>query len=284
MPDKAIVYPMVDMKDKRKELVALLAVLALVGVVLFNRYGRSRPQEKVMASLDNMVNIEAGHFQMGRETGALDEKPVHEVTLGAFMMDVDEITYREFALFLEDNPEWRKGNVEIDFADLKYLHDWEELTYPPGKDKHPVVFISWFAAKAYAEWAGKTLPTEAQWEYASRGSFRNMDYPWGKDFKPSLTQWYGSKSSGTIQVGRYTINGFGLHDMAGNVSEWTIDGYESYRPEEQTNPSSPLNRHLQVSRGGSWKSQQADLRVSARRACPPNRCLPDLGFRCVFIK
>jgi formylglycine-generating enzyme required for sulfatase activity len=198
------------------------------------------------------------------------------------MMDKYEVTYAEYKGFLEENPEWRKGKVDIDFASLDYLHDWEALSYPEERDNHPIVYISWYAAMAYAEWAGKTLPTEAQWEYASRGSFKNMDYPWGKEFKSHLTRWRGSKLAGSAQVGRYTINGFGLHDVIGNAGEWTSDGYELYQPGAQINPSSPLNRHLKVIRGGSWKSAQADLRVSARRAYAPNICLPDVGFRCVL--
>ncbi len=272
------------MKYVRKKNIAILVLLMLTGTITLARYSRSLPQDISTIPKGDMAFIDGGRFQMGSENGSLDEKPIHEVSLHSFMMDKYEVTYQEYRTFLEDNSEWRKGNVDIDFADLSYLHDWENLSYPHEKDNHPIVYISWYAAKAYAEWAGKTLPTEAQWEYASRGSFRNMDYPWGKEFKSSLTQWRESKEKGTTQVGRYTINGFGLHDMIGNAGEWTCDGYELYQQGEQTNPSSPLNRHLKVLRGGSWKSRQADLRVSARRACPPNMCLPDVGFRCVLTK
>ncbi len=270
------------MKYSRKKIVGTLVLLMIAGLIGRAICGSSEPQDVRVVRQGDMARIDGGRFQMGSESGSLDEKPLHEVSLHSFMMEKHEVTYEEYRTFLEENPEWAKGNVDIDFADLYYLDDWEDLAYPDGKDKHPIVYISWYAAEAYAKWAGKTLPTEAQWEYASRGSFRNMDYPWGKEFKPHLTQWRESKEAGTARVGRYTVNGFGLHDMIGNAYEWTSDGYELYQQGEQTNPSSPLNRHLKVSRGGSWKSAQAELRVSARRAYPPNRCLPDVGFRCVL--
>ncbi|MBW8035561.1 MAG: formylglycine-generating enzyme family protein [Planctomycetes bacterium] len=272
------------MKYIRKKYITILVLILLMAAITLAKHARSQPQNIAVADKGDMVLIDGGSFQMGNENGSLDEKPIHQVSVNSFMMDIYEVTYQQYREFIEDNPQWRKGNVEIDLADLSYLHDWENLSYPQEKDNHPIVYISWHAAKTYAEWAGKTLPTEAQWEYASRGGYRNMDYPWGNEFKSSLTQWRGSKETGTTQVGRYTINGFGLHDMLGNAGEWTGDGYELYQAKEVTDPSSPLNRHLKVLRGGSWKSKQADLRVSARRAYRPNMCLPDAGFRCVLTK
>jgi len=229
-----------------------------------------------------MVTINSGSFLMGSNNGYLDEKPVHEVNLQSFKIDRYEVTYQEYQEFLKNNPAWRKGNVDLELADLNYLQDWNGLTYPAGKENHPVAYVSWHAAQAYAKWAGKTLPTEAQWEYASRGEFENMDYPWGNEFKPHLTQWKGSRISGPISIGQFTINGFGLNDVIGNVAEWTADGYELYQGKNKTDPMPPINRHRKVIRGGSWKSAKDKLRVSARQVARPNACLSDVGIRGVL--
>lgn len=230
----------------------------------------------------DMEYLVGGSFLMGSENHHFDEKPVHEVTLRPFMMDRCEVTYREYQRFLEENPAWRKGNVGIDKADLNYLLDWNGLQYPEGKENHPVVHVSWFAAHAFAEWSGRKLPTEAQWEYAARGEFKNMDYPWGRTFIPHLVQWRGSPVEGSVRVGSFSINGFGLNDMAGNVKEWTADGFELYQEKEEIDPLPKINHHRKVVRGGSWRSGEDELRISVRQKIPPNACLGDLGFRCVM--
>jgi len=230
----------------------------------------------------NMVTIDQGSFLMGSNDGVFDEKPVHKVSLGSFKIDRYEVTYREYKKFLEKNPEWQKGQVDLELADSDYLQDWDKLNYPPEKADHPVAYVSWHAARAYARWAGKTLPTEAQWEYASRGGYKNMAYPWGNEFKSHLTQWKGSRIKGSTPVGKYTINGFNLNDVIGNVAEWTADGYELYQFKDEVDPQPSINRHLKVVRGGSWKSKRNELRVSARKSVRPNACLPDIGIRCVL--
>ena len=218
---------------------------------------------------------------MGNENQNFDEKPVHEVELSSFSMDRYEVTYKEYHAFLMENPNWKKGNVDIEMADLNYLQDWDEISYPQGKENHPIVYVSWFAAEAYAQWAGKQLPTESQWEYAARGGVINSDYPWGNEFRPYLTQWKNADVKGTINVGSYTINGYELNDMVGNVREWTADGYELYQPVKEIDPLPTINNHYKVVRGGSWKSNEDELRISSREKLPPNITLADLGFRFV---
>ena len=141
------------MKYVRKKNIAILVLLLLIGTITLARYARSQPQDTPIVPKGDMAFIDGGRFQMGNTNGALDEKPIHQVNLHSFMMDKHEVTYQEYRVFIEDNPQWRKGNVDIDFADLSYLQDWENLSYPHGKDNHPIVYISWHAAKAYAEWA-----------------------------------------------------------------------------------------------------------------------------------
>lgn len=268
--------------NKKRVIFFSLLLLAVIGIIILRRSSSTEKHlDKMTVNEENMVQIDGGQFLMGSENHRFDEKPVHKVTLSSFKIDLYEITYKEYQSFLDENTEWRKDNVEIDMADLDYLQDWDGMDYPNGKENHPVVFVSWFAAKAYAEWAGKKLPTEEQWEYAGRGGQQKMDYPWGNEFRPYLSQWSGADVKGTIRVGSYTINGFGLNDMAGNVREWTADGYELYLEKEESDPLPNINNHLKVVRGGSWKSRKDELRVSARERIPPNRSLEDLGFRCV---
>ncbi len=254
------------------------------GTIVFIKSARqSGASPSPVISDKNMVTIDQGSFLMGSPDGSFDEKPVHEVSLSSFKIDRYEVTYRDYKKFLEKNPDWRKGSVDLELADLNYLQDWDGLSYPSGKSNHPVAYVSWYAARAYAAWAGKILPTEAQWEYASRGGFKNTPYPWGNEFKSYLTQWRGSKIAGPVRTGKYIINGFGLNDVIGNVAEWTADGYESYQLKNEIDPLPSINRHLKVIRGGSWKSRHEELRVSARRASRPNVCLSDVGIRCAAL-
>ena len=275
----------VQISLKTKLLVTLLASFSMAAVILFIflRAQAEHPETPVRYR-ERMVRIPSGQFLMGNENQNFDEKPVHEVALSAFSMDRYEVTYKEYHAFLVENPDWRKGRVDIDKAGLNYLLDWEGMAYPPGKENYPVLYVSWFAAKAYAQWAGKQLPTESQWEFAARGGVQNRDYPWGNEFRPYLAQWQEAEVKGAIRVGSYTINGFGLNDMVGNVREWTADGYELYQPAKETDPLPTINNHHKVVRGGSWKSTTDELRISTREKLPPNASLADLGFRCVSTK
>ena len=115
---------------------------------------------------DGMVLIPAGEFEMGSDTGKNNERPVHTVYLDAFYMDMYEVTNAQYKVFIEANPEWQKENIPPAFHDGVYLRLWDGNTYPEGKADHPVIYVSWYAAMAYAEWAGKRLPTEAEWEKA----------------------------------------------------------------------------------------------------------------------
>ncbi len=261
----------------------VIPLLLLIGTVVLVKTIFSPRQDLSPAPAGNMVTLDSGSFLMGSHDGFFDEKSVHEVSLRSFRIDRYEVTCREYRKFLQENPAWRKGRVDFELADIDYLKDWDGLSYPQGKDDYPVAYVSWHAARAYARWAGKALPSEAQWEYASRGGFKNRPYPWGNAFKSYLTRWKDSKVKGTARVGQYTINGFGLNDVIGNVAEWTADGYELYQPKKEVDPLPSINRHRKVIRGGSWKSGQDALRVSARRTARLNACLSDVGIRCVSI-
>lgn len=242
-----------------------------------------------------MVLIPAGEFLMGSsDTDAdADEKPVHSVYVDAFEIDVFEVTNAQFKAFVDANPQWRKAQIPDKFHRGYYLNHWEGDTYPTGRAAHPVVYVSWYAAMAYAKWAGKRLPTEAEWEKAARGGLIGKPYPWGDGIDASKAN-YGNKRDGTTPVGEYPPNGYGVYDMVGNVSEWCLDAYDAefYHVSPKQNP---LAGHElpdvlatftevevpRVLRGGSWLNVAYRIRVAVRDRPAPTYALNFVGFRCV---
>ncbi len=217
----------------------------------------------------NMVRIPAGTFRMGSNDpeAFIDEQPVRSVYVNAFSIDRYEVTNVEYKRFVDANLQWQKGRVQARYHDGDYLKDWVGNNYPSGKGNHPVVYVSWYAARAYATWVGKRLPTEAEWEKAARGGLVGRKYPRGNSIDASSAN-YGNGIGGTTAVGRYSANGYGLSDMAGNVWEWCSDVYDNIE-------------NSRVLRGGSWSSHALDARVSFRGADIPTFTSDDVGFRCV---
>ena len=208
----------------------------------------------------DMVLIPAGPFQMGSNTGDSDEKPVHTVYVDAFYMDIHEVTNAQYKQFVDANPQWRQARIPTYYHDGEYLKHWNGNNYPTGKGDHPVVYVSWYGAMAYAQWARKRLPTEAEWEKAARGGLVGRKYPWGNSIGPSQAN-YGSHVGDTTTVGSHPPNKYGLYDMAGNVWEWCLDGDEKGR-----NPIiDPIPRRVA---NRSWWEQ-------------PTFSSNDVGFRCV---
>ena len=122
---------------------------------------------------EDMVSIPAGEFEMGSgdPESDNDEQPVHIIYVNAFYMDKYEVTNLEYQQFVLANPRWQKARIEGRFHAGAYLRHWNGNDYPDGESDHPVRYVSWYAAMAYADWAGKRLPTKAEWEYAARGGF-----------------------------------------------------------------------------------------------------------------
>ena len=179
-------------------------------------------QELERASTE-MVRIPAGEFQMGSNE-IMEATPRHAVYLDAFYMDPYEVTNAQFKAFVDANPEWRKDNIPSEYHNGNYLRLWDGNDYPKGKANHPVVYVSWYAAMAYAKWVGKRLPTEAEWERAARGGIAHKRYVWGNARNPGRAN-YGYYGRHTQPVGSYLPNGFGLYDMGGNVWELCLDEY-----------------------------------------------------------
>ena len=239
-----------------------------------------------------MVLIPSGVFLMGSGDGLYPiETPLHTVYLDAFYMDKYEVTVGQYRQFLEAT-----GHLN--------LPDWVSRYSPT--DEHPVVGVSWNDAMAYAQWAGKRLPTEAEWEKAARGGlgaqyYGTLTYPWGHScqgrFLPNANKANYDKNVGkTTPVGTYPPNGYGLYDMAGNVWEWCLDEYNPtfYANSPYRNPIAGgvsvqefINNITNVPfpavfRGAAWSSRWSQLSVSYRYF---NRSLDmssDVGFRCAM--
>lgn len=238
-----------------------------------------------------MVLIPAGEFLMGSDDDEAsdNENPVHPVYVDAFYMDKYLVTNAQYKVFVDANPQWRKDLIPDAYHDRFYLHHWNGGSYPDGKGNHPVTYVSWYAAMAYARWAGKRLPTEAEWEKAARGGFVGMKYPWGNTIDENLAN-YDWNIGDTTPVDRYMPNRYGLYDMSGNVWEWCFDAYDGnfYANPPPRNPvaggqvgneftSVKSNRVL---RGGSWGSDARYLRVASRLRLSPTFSNVNSGFRC----
>ncbi len=207
-----------------------------------------------------------------------DEIPRHTVSVAGFYMDKYEVTNEQFRAFVQATGYKARGN-------------WEKYA-GPGRENHPVVNVTWYDADAYAKWAGKRLPTEAEWEYAARGGRNEEWFPWGNEADGSHANWryqgesfwdgiiriMGLRSMGTREPGQYAPNGFGLYDMCGNVAEWCFDTYHGYT--EKAEDSETTGK--KVIRGGSWQTPNpVFLRITNRTAAAPDHFSNDLGFRCV---
>ena len=240
--------------------------------------GQKQSQEKSVSTKPpegSMVSIPAGEFTMGSHDGDADERPAHKVQVNAFSMDVYEVTVRQYAEFLR---------AEGFHSPL----DWKTMNQPTHQ-KYPVANVDWADAAAYCKWAGKRLPTEAEWEKAARGTDGRL-YPWGNDPPTPLHANYGKTGShnyealapvGTFENGK---SPYGIYDMAGNVWEWVSDWYDTdyYKNSPQQNPEGPSTGGFKVIRGGAWNTSARNLRSSDRYWDPPSfRSLYFPGFRCV---
>jgi len=249
-----------------------------------------------------MVLIPAGAFEMGTDSSEIPElvrwakkwysgtesswfereTPRHTVYLDAFYIDKYEVTVGQYKKFISETG-YKAPN-------------WSNVAKYSPTDDHPIVYVSWHDAVAYAEWAGKRLPTEAEWKKAARGGLVAKRFPWG-DKDPDGNQcnfadrhtnysWSDKNVDDGYQynapVGSFTPNGYGLYDMAGNVWEWCADWYDSgyYSRSPRENPKGPDSGSYRVLRGGSWGIGPNYLRVAYRDYYYPTNTLSVIGFRC----
>ncbi len=214
----------------------------------------------------DMVFFEGGHFLMGNDA-VREEAPEAEIFVAPFWMDTHPVTVAQYEAYIKAT-----GAPEPKF--------WRNPQYN-GPDQ-PVVGISWNEAQAYAAWAGKQLPTEAQWEFAARGR-GNRKYPWGA-LPPDTTRcnyrnYLGMPSMVTMHEDGQTPEG--LYDMAGNVHEWTVDPYAPYTTLRR-GTFNPDNEPRKTVRGGGFQSPVEEICTTARKGFFPNERRQDTGFRCVI--
>ncbi|WP_443147646.1 SUMF1/EgtB/PvdO family nonheme iron enzyme [Nitrospira sp.] len=253
-----------------------------------------------------MILIPAGEFRMGSTENQISsllkdfegiqfnafqaEIPQRQISLKAYYLDQYEVSYRHYRAFLEST-----GRAAPAFWENERFH----------KPDHPVLGVTWYDATAYCTWAGKRLPTEAEWEYAARGP-QGYAYPWGNSWDPQRTNtasyWAGKNFSsmakwgewmqtaldrgkaGPLEVGTFSngVSPFDIHDMAGNISEWVFDWYTPYenQPTLIHNPNGADSGTMKVHRGGSWSVSSIFARSTYRARENPEKRSPYIGIRC----
>lgn len=228
-----------------------------------------------------MVKVSGGYYL------PLYGKEENKQKVDDFLIDKYPVTNAEFLEFVKANPEWQRSNVKKIFADKFYLKNWESDT-KPGKEinpESPVTFVSWFAAKAYAEWKGKRLPTVAEWEYAASASKTKPDAGEDMDNINRILKWYSKKSPEVLPaVGSTEKNYWGIYDLFGLIWEWTYDFNNALVTGESRGDSS-IEKNLFCGSASSdaknVKNYPAFMRYGFRSSLKANYTVHNLGFRCV---
>ena len=244
--------------------------------------------------IPEFVMVEGGSFEMGSSSGYSEESPEHEVTLNSFSMSKYEITNKQYCAFLNERGNQSEGGTEwlhlegIYVDKCKISRESDRFVVESGYEDHPVIYVSWFGARAYCTWLSSKigeevrLPTEAEWEYAARGGKKSRGYTYSGSDSIGEVAWYANNSNDRVQkVGGKSPNELGLYDMTGNVWEWCSDWYDEdyYSPSPSRNPKGPSSGTRRVLRGGSWLIYASYCRVANRGdGNPVNRFL-NLGFR-----
>lgn len=242
------------------------------------------------------VFVEAGTFDMGTNYGPWFNGPIHSVTLHGFLITRFEITNAQYVEFLNDINCNSNGTYNdpvygvVEYINM-YTNEYQmnyingQFVVYEGKENYPVMKVTWYGANAFAEWAGGSLPTEAQWEFAARGGNKSMGYVYSGSNNIDDVAWYWDNANETThEVGQKLPNELGLYDMSGNVREWCSDwfGYTYYQGSPQFNPQGPSNGDDRAARGGTYGNAWT-CRVGVR-----NHANPDysdygvMGFRIVY--
>lgn len=221
-----------------------------------------------------MVEIPEGPFTMGYNQGDPDETPAHPVYVKTYLIDLKEVTQSEYDRFVKMTKR-EKPQVPVFEEDIAKLR---------GPD-FPVVGIGWNDAFAYCRWAGKRLPTEAEWEKAARGEGQRL-YPWGKEFTYAYSNIGGHDDGfpylspvGSYEMGR---SPYGVYDMMGNVAEWVADTYDAHYYENSPfrDPPGPDTTEFKVIRGSTWRDSKLNARLTKRFSAKMWRTDATIGFRC----
>lgn len=220
-----------------------------------------------------MVLVPAGKFQMGFWYGDYDEKPTHLVMLDDFYIDQYEVTNARYAECVNQG-ECLKPAKNTAGNRIKYFEIFTN---------YPVIHVNWEQARAYCEWRGGRLPTEAEWEKAARGPNGGL-YPWGTPGQTCEVANFSGCLGNTTTVGSYKsgVSPYNIYDMVGNVSEWVADWYDAgyYSVSPVDNPTGPPSGDFRITRGGSWFTDEAYLRTTNRMILPHEVTSDYVGFRC----
>jgi formylglycine-generating enzyme required for sulfatase activity len=240
-----------------------------------------------------LVQVPLGTFTMGTDNDPLAwprEKPAHMVYLDDYWMDQTEVTVAMFDLFVQQTG--HTTNAEQNGFGYIYDGGWVEVSganwrNPFGSGEAvspflPVTQVSWFDAEAYCAWAGRRLPTEAEWEKAARG-LDTRRFPWGDDDpRPDLLRF--ESSDGPVNVGSFPTGAspYGILDLAGNVYEWVYDWFQDdyFQVSPDSNPQGPASGAYRVMKGGGWNSSLKQVRITGKDVSPPEQYNSLLGFRC----
>jgi len=240
-----------------------------------------------------MVYVPAGNFSMGKNEGYLDEQPVHTVSLDAFWIDQTEVTNAMYAQCVQAGVCQPPSDTGYNTRGIYYGNSQYA--------DYPVIFVDWYNADTYCQWADAHLPSEAEWEKAARG-MDGRTYPWGDAYPTcSLLNHQIDTFLATTGGGRWIVSGcigdtskagsypsgaspYGALDMAGNVKEWVADWYDPnyYANSPASNPTGPASGQYRVLRGGSWNCDGYNVRSANRYYDDPARTYNDIGFRCVL--
>jgi serine/threonine-protein kinase len=257
---------------------AVIIVVATIGYfVLFSAkptvVDKPKPIDPAENSPLGMVYVKGDTFKMGfNQSDKETDKdkflgPEHSVTVASFYIDKTEVSNQEYKKF-------------IDATKHSAPEDWKDGQFPPGTDLLPVTKVSWADADAYAKWLGKRLPTEAEWEFAARGS-DGRAYPWGQEWLEGVAVSKEMSGNGAHTVGSLPkgASPFGVLDMAGNVWEWTADNFAPYPGNKDS--FDPKLKSLKIIRGGSFKTEKRFLTAYFRNRVEASFSDATLGFRCV---
>lgn len=272
---------------------------------------------------DQMIALLGDTFIMGSDIFLEDEAPAHKVYVSDFWIDATEVTEADYQKFVnatgyktiaertftvidkEDTIHFDRGSLEFKSKVANWWEYKNDINWKRNLSNHPVVHVSWYDAKAYCKWAGKRLPTEAEWEYAAKSAGEAVKFPWGNEYSPSeiyANIWQGNfplqnyQEDGylkTAPVKSFQPNKIGLYDMAGNVWEWCADKYDFnfYQSSPFNNPEGSeksydpqeSNTIKYVMRGGSFLchySYCSGYRTTARMKSSPDSAFEHVGFRC----
>jgi len=233
---------------------------------------------------EGMVLIPGGVYIMGSHKSLIEldpvdlfntdrhalgpENPAHNVEIDPYFIDIFEVTHGAYMGFVKA-------------TNAKKPRFWDDPNF--NKNNQPVVGISWKEAQSYCKWKGGRLPTEAEWEKASRGK-RSVSYPWGNEMPDSTKLNFNEELQKTAPIGSYESgkSDYGIHDLSGNVAEWTYDWHlaEFYVFSSKKNPVGPEKGHYKVIRGGNWRNNLESINMTYRNATVPSIRSNSLGFRC----